>query len=214
MIEDTRVLVVDDHPVVRQGLHSLLSQYPDIQVVGETAGGLATLELVARLRPDVVLLDIRLAGPSGLDLARHLQRVQPETRIIILTSYEDEGYLLEAAQAGVRGYLLKSASAEILADAIRAVHKGERRLSPSLGGKALQQLEALGQTQLQSEIGLSDNELQLLKLIADGATTQEMAQALYLSERTIKRKVQDVLDKLRATNRAQAVAEAFRRGLL
>lgn len=214
MMEDTRVLLVDDHPVVRRGLRSLLSQYVDIQVVGEAAGGLAILDLVARLNPDVILMDIRLAGPSGLDLARQLQRTHCQARVIILTSYDDEGYLLEAAQVGVYGYLLKSASAEILADAIRAVHKGERRISPALAGKAWEQLEALSLARLQSEAGLSDKELQLLRLIADGASTQDMAQALYLSERTIKRKVQDVLNKLEAANRAQAVAEAFKRGLL
>ena len=211
---DIRVMIVDDHPVVRQGLRSLLSQYSDIRVVGEADGQPATLDMVAQLQPNVVLLDIRLPGPNGLDLARHLRRAGSEARIIILTSYDDEGYLREAAEAGVHGYLLKGASAEVLADSIRAVYRGEHRLSPALAGKALAQLEALSQAQLQSASGLSDQELQLLHLIADGATTQDMAQALYLSESTIKRKIQDVLDKLHAANRAQAVAEAFRRGLL
>ena len=211
---DIRVLMVDDHPVVRKGLRSLLSQYADIQVVGEAEGGPAALEMVGRLQPHVVLLDIRLAGPSGLELARRLRRTGSKSRVIILTSYDDEGYLQEAAQAGVYGYLLKGASAEVLADAIRAVHRGERRLSPAMADKALEQLEALSQAQLKLANGLSDQELQLLQLIADGATTPDMAQALYLSQRTIKRKIQDVLDKLDSTNRAQAVAEAFKRGLL
>lgn len=214
MMEDTRVLLVDDHPVVRQGLRSLLSQYRDIRVIGEAEDGLIALELAAQLQPDVILLDIRLAGSSGLNLAHQLRRSRSDSRIIILTSYDDEGYLLQAAQAGVYGYLLKSASAEILAEAIRAVHRGERRLSPTLADKALEQLETLSQAQLQSEAGLSEQELELLQLIADGATTQDMAQILYLSERTIKRKIQDVLNKLDAANRAQAVAEAFKRGLI
>lgn len=214
IMAEIRVLLVDDHLVVRQGLRSLLSQYPDIQVVGETEGGPAVLELVTGLRPDVVLLDVRLADSSGLDLARQLQRGHFETRVIILTSYDNEDYLLKAAQAGVYGYLLKSASAEILADAIRAVHAGERRLSSTLAGKALQQLETLSQAKLQAESGLLNQELQMLHLIAAGASTQEIAQTLYLSERTIKRKIQDILDKLGAANRAQAVAEAFKRGIL
>ncbi|MFQ5611153.1 MAG: response regulator [Anaerolineae bacterium] len=213
-METTRVLIVDDHPVVRQGLRSLLAEYPNIQVVGETAGGPATVDLVAGLEPDVILMDIRLAGPSGLDLARQLRRAGSEARVIILTSYDKDAYLLEAAQAGAFGYLLKNASAEVLVDTIQAVKRGEHRLSPSLAGKALQQLETLSRAQVQSKAGLSDHELQLLQLIADGATTRDMAGALYLSERTVKRKVQDVLDKLGATNRAQAVAEAFKRGLL
>jgi DNA-binding NarL/FixJ family response regulator len=207
-------VIIDDHTVVRQGLCSLLSQYPDIQVVGESEGGLLALELLAQMQPDVVLLDIRLAGPSGLELARRIRRMPSSARVMILTSYDDEGYLLEAAQAGVHGYLLKSASAEVLAESIRAVYAGEERLSPELGGKALRQLGALVRTQAQSEVGLTDQELRLLQLIAEGASVQDMVQQMYLSERTLKRKTQDVLGKLGATSRAQAVAEAFRRGLL
>jgi len=210
----TRVVVVDDHPVVRQGLRSLLGQYPDIQVVGETNGGGDALELIAGLQPDVVLLDIRLMGSNGLDLARQLRRAAPSVRIIVLTSHDDETYLLEAAQAGVHGYLLKSASAELLVHAIRAVQAGEHQLSPSLAGKAMEKLSLLSRTQAQAGSGLSDHELQLLRLLADGASTQDMAQGLFMSERTVKRKIQDVLTKLEASSRAQAVAEAFKRGLL
>ncbi|MFN8454850.1 MAG: response regulator transcription factor [Anaerolineae bacterium] len=171
--------------------------------------------MVDQLRAGRFLLDIRLAlDSSGQELARQLRRTHREAKVIILTSYDEEGYLREAAQAGVQGYLLKSASAEVLAEAIRAAQRGEWRLSPALAGKALQQLQELSQAQAQSEAGLSDQELQLLQLIAEGATTHTMAQTLYLSERTVKRKVQDVLDKLGATNRAQAVTEAFKRGLL
>lgn len=209
-----RVLLVDDHMMVRQGLRSLLAQYPDIEVVGEAGEGLAVLGLVNELQPDVTLLDVRLADISGLDLARQLQRVRARTRVIILTSYDNEDYLLKAARAGVYGYLLKSTSAEILAEAIRAVHAGERRLSQPLAGKALRQLETMSRIQIRANSGLIDQELELLQLIADGATTKDIAETLYLSERTIKRKVQDVLDKLGATNRAQAVAEAYKRGVL
>ena len=157
---------------------------------------------------------MRLADANGLDFARQLQRYQFESRVIILTSYDDEAYLLQAAQAGAYGYLLKNTSAEILADAVRAVYAGERRLSPTLAGMAFRQIETLSQASMLVESGLLKQELKLLHLIAQGASTQEMAQTLYLSERTIKRKVQDVLDKLDATNRAQAVSEAYKRGIL
>jgi DNA-binding NarL/FixJ family response regulator len=110
--------------VVRQGLSSLLSEYSDIHIVGESDGSPGVLGLIAELHPDVVLLDIRLVNHSGLDLAKHLRRSQPEVRVIILTSHDDDSYLLEAARAGVHGYLLKSASAEVLADTIRAVRSG------------------------------------------------------------------------------------------
>lgn len=213
-MESTRVLIVDDHPVVRQGLRSLLSQYSHIQIVGE-AGDIATaLAFILDLQPDIVLLDIRLEKQSGLVLAQQLQRMESSARIILLTSYDDKSYVLKAAQAGVHGYLLKGTSPEVLAETIQAVQAGERRLSPEMGGKALEQLEVLGQVYIQSEVGLSEQELQLLELLAEGANTQDMSKALYLSKRTVKRKIQDILVKLGAANRAQAVAEAFKRGLL
>lgn len=209
-----RVMLVDDHPVIRRGLLSLLSQYPDILVVGESDGGVEVIQSVIESQPDVILLDIRLVGRSGLDLARQLGRSHPDSQIIILTSYDDETYLLQASQASVHGYLLKSTSAEILADTIRAVHAGEHRLSPSLAGKALEQLATVNRALILSGSRLSEQELSLLKLIADGVKVQEIAQTLYLSERSVKRKTQEILEKLGATSRAQAVAEAFRRGLL
>lgn len=208
------VMIVDDHLVVRQGLRSLLAEYADVVVVGEADGGPSTLELIAQARPAVILLDIRLIQQSGLELARQLRRRQPDARIIILTSHEEESYLLEAAQAGLHGYLLKTTSAEVLADSIRAVHHGERRLSPALAGKAFAQLEAVIESHVRADSGLSDQELSLLRLLAEGAGMPEMSQSLFLSERTIKRKLQDVMGKLGANSRAQAVAEAFRRGLL
>ncbi|WP_418791609.1 response regulator [Phosphitispora sp. TUW77] len=209
-----RVMLVDDHPVVRRGLQSLLSQHPDICTVGESDGGADLIQAVNNLQPDIILLDIRLIDRSGLDLARQLGRSHPDIHIIILTSYDDETYLLQAIQAGVRGYLLKSASAEILADTIRAVYAGEHRLSPSLGGAVMEQLKKVNRAWVKSGSGLSEQEFRLLKLIADGARVQDIAQKLYLSERSVKRKTQDILEKLGATNRAQAVAEAFKRGLL
>ncbi len=210
----TRVAIIDDHPVVRQGLRSLLSQHPVIEIVGEAGNPARALELIHEEQPDVVLLDIRLEQHSGIDLAQQLRRMQSPARIIILTSYEDRVYLSMAAQAGVHGYLLKSTSPELLVEAIQAVHGGERRLSPSIGGKALEQLEKLSALHIQTEIGLSDQEIKLLELITEGASTEEMTKLLFLSERTIKRKIRDILDKLGAANRAQAVAEAFKRGLL
>lgn len=213
-MEKISVLLVDDHPVVREGLVSLLSQYPGIRVVAEADGVSTALEQAAKLRPEVVLLDIRLEDGNGIELARQLRHSQPQSRIIILTSYDDEKYLLEAVRVGVDGYLLKNASAEVLADAIRAVHAGQARLSPALGGKALKQLKAMSRTWIQTESGLSDKDLELLRLIANGVSLEDMSRTMYLSESTIKRKTKDILAKLGVTSRAQAVAEAFKRGLL
>jgi two-component system, NarL family, response regulator DevR len=209
----TNVFIVDDHPVVRQGLKSLLSQYSIIRVVGE-AGDISTAsDLIQKHKPDVVLLDIRLGEQSGIDLAQYLRRIESPSRVIILSSYDDKSYISLAAQAGVYGYLSKSTSSDMLIEAIQAVHAGERRLSPSVGGKALEQLERLSAMKVQAEIGLSDQELELLELLTKGASTEDMTKILYLSERTIKRKIQDILTKLGAANRAQAVAEAYKRGL-
>lgn len=213
-MEDIRVVIIDDHPVVLQGIQSLLSQYPDIHVVGEAGNSSAALELINEESPDVVLLDIRLADQNGLDIARQIYRSQVKSRVIILTSHEDEEYLLEAVQANVYGYLVKGTSAEVLVEAIRAVHAGERRLSKSLISKAMDQMVELSQAQLQAKSGLSNQELKVLKLIAAGSNTQEMANNLHWSERTLKRKLKDILAKLNAANRAQAVAEAYKLGLL
>ncbi len=214
MKETIKVLIIDDHPVVRHGLRSLLSQYAEIQVVGEAEKGAVALRLIAELTPDVVLLDIRLAEQSGLELAQTLQYQHSSVRIIILTSYDDNSYLKKAAQAGVHGYILKSASAEMLIEAIHAVYHGKHRLSPAVAGMAFEQLEQVSHEYIQFKIGLSEQELHMLHLLADGASTQEMCDRLYLSERTIKRKIQDILSKLGAINRTQAVAEAYKRGLL
>jgi DNA-binding NarL/FixJ family response regulator len=214
MKEIVKILIIDDHPVVRHGLQSLLSHYAEIQIIGEAESGSQALEMIAELKPDVVLLDIRLAEQSGLDLAQTLQYQHSPTRIIILTSYDDNTYLRRAAQAGVHGYILKSASAEMLIEAIQAVHRGEHRLSPSVAGMAFEQLEQVSHEYTQFKTGLTEQELHILHLLANGANTQEMCDRLYLSERTIKRKIQDILSKLGAINRTQAVAEAYKLGLL
>ena len=214
MEEEIKVLIIDDHPVVRHGLQSLLSHYAEIRVVGEAEDSSLALGLITELKPDVVLLDIRLADQSGLVLAQTLQYRHSPVHIIILTSYDDNTYLKKAAQAGVHGYILKSASADMLVEAIHAVHHGEHRLSPAVAGMAFEQLEQVSHEYIQFKIGLSEQELHMLHLLADGASTQEMSDQLYLSERTIKRKIQDILSKLGAINRTQAVAEAYKRGLL
>lgn len=209
-----RVLIVDDHPVVRQGLQSLLSNYPDIQVAGEADTGLGALEEAALLQPDVVLLDIRLPGASGMDVTRQLRQQNPQAKIIILTAYEDDEYLIGALQAGAHGYLLKSTSHEILTEAIRNAHAGRRVLSPSLVDGVLRQFESLAKESLVSQSGLSESELEILRLLAEGATNKKMAERLYWSEVTVKRKIGDILSKLGVSNRAHAVAEAVRRGLI
>lgn len=212
--EIVRVLIVDDHPVVRQGLQSLLSSFSDILVTGEADSCQGALEQAALLQPDVVLLDIRMPGVSGIEVTRQLRRQNPTAKILILTAYEDDEYLVRALHAGVHGYLLKSASHETLAEAIRDAHGGRRVLSPSLVDGVLRHFEELVKEQPGSRLCLSDFELAVLRLLSQGATNKEIADVLGYSEATAKRKIGEILSKLGAGNRAQAVAEAIKRGLI
>lgn len=209
-----RVLVVDDHIIVRQGVRSLLANHLDIEVVGEAANAAALFAALSAIQPDVILLDIRMPGQSGIETASRLKREWPAIKVIVLSTYDDDEYLFGALRAGADGYLLKSASPEILADAIRQVHRGERLLGAGLVDKVLREFQHLAQDKTRAESGLSDPELDVLRMVAAGATNREIAEKLYWSEATVKRKMQDILEKLGVANRPQAVAEAARRGLL
>lgn len=209
-----RVLLADDHPVVRQGLHSLLSNYEDIEVVGEVEQGSDIVEYVRSLHPDVVLLDIRLPGVDGIAVTRQLRRENPDTRIIILTTYDDDEYLIGALSAGAHAYLLKSASRETLTASIRAVASGERLLTPRLMSKVLRHFEDLARREARHASGLTDEELQVLTHVAAGWSNEAIAERMHWSEVTVKRKVHDILTKLRVSNRTQAVAKAIRNGLI
>jgi len=207
-----KVLIVDDHPVLRHGLMSLLGSHPDIEIVAEAESGVEVLPRLAEHNTDVLLLDIQMKGQSGLDVAHRVRRAYPEVKIIILTTYDDESYLKEAMEAGVRGFLLKSESHGSLPDSIRGVMRGERILSPSLVSDVVNNYQKLAQEQAHRELGLDADDLQILQAIADGASNKDLAEKFYLSEATIKRRLQEIIEKMGATNRTQAIAEAVRRG--
>ena len=209
-----RVLICDDHPIVRQGVRSVLANHPDIQVVGEAENATTLFATIDSLKPDVVLVDIRMPGQNGIEITQRLKRDTPEIKVIVLSTYDDDEYLFGALRAGAEGYLLKSASQEVLADSIRQVGRGERLLSPNLMGKVMREFRDLAKDKARTESGLTDQEVEVLRMIAAGATNKEIAEKLYWSEVTVKRKVQDILEKMAVANRAQAVAEAGKRGLL
>ncbi len=213
-METIRVLIVDDHPIVRQGVRSVLANHADIEVVGEADGAASLFANLAALKPDVVLLDIRMPGQNGIEITQRLKREHPEVKVILLSTYDDEEFLFGALRAGAEGYLLKSASNEVLASSIRQVGRGERLLSPTLVTKVMREFQDLATEKTRTDSGLSDQELKVLRMIADGATNKEIAEKLFWSEVTVKRKVQDILEKMGVANRAQAVAEAGKRGLL
>jgi NarL family two-component system response regulator LiaR len=209
-----RVLIVDDHPVVRHGLKNMLNSVKDIEVVGEAETSEQALEQVSQLLPDVVLLDIRMPGASGLRVVQSLQRAHPKTKIIILTSYDNDEHLFEALRAGAHGYLLKSVAHEKLTGAIRSVHSGERLLSPDLVGRVLEEFQSLAQQRVSEEHRLERDEVQILRLIAAGHTNRDIAEELYWSEVTVKRKVADIFAKLDVGSRTEAVAKALKKGII
>ncbi len=211
-VQPVRVLIVDDHPVVRHGLRSLLAGHTDIEVVGEAEDGFQVLPLIPDLKPDLILLDIILKGQSGIEAARRVRSAYPQVKIIILTTYDEEEYVNEALRVGVEGFLLKSISHETLPDSIRAVMAGEKLISPPLVSSLLANYSKLAQEHAKREAGLNAEDLQILNAIAEGASNKDLAEQFFLSEATIKRRVQEILEKMGANNRARAIAEAVRRG--
>ena len=159
-------------------------------------------------------MDIRMPGQNGIEVTQRLKREHPEIKVIILSTYDEDEFLFGALRAGAEGYLLKSASPEVLAASIRQVGSGERLLSPTLVSKVMREFQDLAKDKARTESGLTDQELEVLRMIAAGATNKEIAEKVYWSEVTVKRKVQDILEKMGVANRAQAVAEAAKRGLL
>jgi DNA-binding NarL/FixJ family response regulator len=207
-----RVLIVDDHPVVRQGLRSLLAGHPDLEIVGEAVDGSEVLPFLAKHPTDVILLDIQMKGQGGIEVARRVRVAHPNVKIVILTTYDDESLLREAMEAGVHGFLLKSVSHETLPDSIRAVMKGEKLLSPNLVSSVVDQYQKLAQSQAQKDAGLTPDELHVLAAIAEGAGNKDLAEKFFWSEATVKRRVQEIVEKMGVSNRTQAIADALRKG--
>ena len=208
------MVVIDDHPVVRQGLRSLLSNYPDMTLVGEAGDAEAALDLVGRVLPDVILLDNRMPGETGVSVLPRLKQAAPNAKVLMLTSFDEDEYVARALQSGAHGYLLKNASDEMLASAVRAVHRGERVLSPPVLERVVQQFTESRQERALREAGLTAEERRILQLLAAGASNPKIAAQLYISETTVKRKLQEVFEKLGVSTRAEAAAVAVRRGLV
>lgn len=209
-----RVLVVDDHPMVRRGLRSLLSASPNLEVVGEAADCAAALHAAAIYNPHVIILDLLLPGIGGIEVARQLNTQFPHIKVVILSAYAEDEYVFDALRVGAHAYLLKTLSDETIVDTIHKVYDGQRLLAPELMDKVLRQFQVLSAIQLQDAAGLSLEEMQILNLIADGETNENIGKQLFCSERTIKRRLEEIMSKLNAKTRAQAVAEAMKRNLI
>jgi NarL family two-component system response regulator LiaR len=206
--ETVRLLLVDDHELVRAGLRTFLGLQPDIEVVGEAASGEQALALVPRLAPDIVLLDLVLPGLSGLEVVRRLRAAHPAVKVIVLTSYAGEESVLPAVRAGVAGYLLKDVGPAELADAVRAVHAGGASLDPGVAATVLRDVSAPRPAD-----ALTPREREVLRLIARGRSNRLIARDLALSEKTVKAHVSAVLAKLGVTDRTQAALYAVRHDL-
>ena len=205
-----RIIVVDDHQVVREGLRHMLQLEEDIEVVGEASNAKEALAQVESLSPDIILMDIKMPGIDGIELTRQLKEKQPSCNVIMLTLYDE--YLTEAIEAGAAGYLLKDIKREELIKAIRAVHQGRSSLNLSLSRDQLAELAAPAEDQQQAS--LSERELSILQMIANGVTTKEIADQLFLSQASVKRGVRLIFEKLGVRNRSEAVSEAYKRKLI
>ncbi len=201
-----RVLVVDDHELVRMGLRTLLGGAPGVEVVGEAGSVAEAIVAAHNCRPDVVLMDVRLPDGSGVEACREIRSVQPATRVLMLTSYADDDAVFSAIVAGASGYLLKQARAQTLLDAIETVGKGGSLLDPVVTRKVLERLRAPAAQSEDKLASLSEQERKILPLIAEGKTNREIAEALYLSEHTVKNYVSDLLRKLELRRRSEAAA--------
>ncbi|MCG0239395.1 MAG: response regulator transcription factor [Firmicutes bacterium] len=204
-----RVLIVDDHQIVRRGLRAILEREPDLEVIGEAASAEAALAIVTRTPPDVALVDIRLEGMGGIELCRRIREVAPGVAVVMLTSFLNETLVRECVQAGARGYLLKDVNDLDLVQSIRRVVQGEAVLAPKAASLLVDWMQ-----QREHGMELTAEDLHLLRLIARGLTNRELAAELYLSESAVKERVLELFRKMKVKGRVEAVMEGVRRGLL
>jgi two-component system response regulator DegU len=206
-----RVLIVDDHPVTRDGLRSALSTSDDVQVVGEATNGAEAIEAVKELSPEVVFMDVRMPGMDGLEATRVIRDISPETKVILFTIEESRAAIADAIRAGVSGYLLKDVSASELIQAARLALEGKAVIHPTLTRAFIEEIQYV---ETPRETPLSKRESQILQKVAYGATTKEVAHDLNISPHTVKTHLERIFEKLGANDRAQAVAIALRKGLV
>ena len=213
-----RLLLVDDQALFREGLHTLLSLHEDLEVVGEAGNGLEALAAADALHPDVVLMDLRMPVLDGVAATRRLLAAHPTTRVIVVTTFDDDELVFDGLRAGAIGYLLKDVSSERLVEAIRAAARGESFLQPSIAAKVLAEFSRLERAAPPPPPALveplSDRELEILRLLAAGDSNKEIAAALFITEGTVKNHVTNILGKLDARDRTQAALRARELGLI
>ena len=200
-----RILSVDDHPLLREGIAALISNQPDIELIGEAASGNEAIQEFRKHRPDVRLMDLRLPDMSGIDTMIAIRAEFPDARIIMLTTFEGDIQIQRALQTGARAYLLKSSPPKELIDTIRQVHAGKKRIPPEIASQLAEHM---------SDEALTNREVEVLQSIAGGNRNRDIANALFISEETVKVHIKHIMDKLGAGDRTEAVAIGIRRGII
>ena len=203
-----RLLIVDDHPVVRAGIEGMLASQPDLEIVGQAADGAGAIDLCTDLHPAVVLMDLRMAGMDGVAATRAIKSRFPAIQVLVLTTYDSDADILRAIEAGATGYLLKDTPREQLFQAIRAAARGEAALAPAVAARLMTRMRA------PAEEALSAREIEVLALVARGASNRQVGRELHISEATVKTHLIHIFDKLGVADRTAAVTTALERGIL
>ncbi len=212
-MENIKVLIVDDHTVVRDGLMTMLGREEDFTVVGEAQNGLDAVERARELQPNVILMDLRMPEMDGVEAMRRIRDQDPEVKFIVLTTFDSDEYIFDAIEAGAKGYLLKDASREDLFQAVRAVHRGESLITPAVTARILDRFTQLSRQASPTDL-LSEREVEVLQLISRGAANKEIGASLSISESTVKTHVANIFNKLEVNDRTDAVTQALQRGII
>lgn len=212
-MDDIRVIVADDHPVVRVGICDVLRREPDIKVVGEAINGLQAVKLVEELQPDVFILDVQMPGMNGVQVARHIRDFCPGVRVLVLSAFTSDDFVFGMLAEGVVGYLLKDDAVEDVVSAVRAVARAEMWLSPQVASRVVGRAVRQPSSQPEAE-QLTERELQVLRLMARGCSNEDIAESLCVTRRTVRFHVSNLFSKLEATSRVEVVVEGIRQGLI
>ena len=215
-MEQIRILIVDDHTVVRDGLASMLARQQDFQVVGEASNGAEAVEKTQELKPDVTLMDLRMPEMDGVEAMRNIKEQDADAKFIVMTTFDTDEYIFDAIEAGAKGYLLKDASRDALFDAVRAVHRGESLIEPGVASRLLDRLAQLSKrgTEPGPSNILSAREIEVLQLMSTGSANKQIAASLSVSESTVKTHGANIFQKLDVNHRTEAVTQALQRGII